>query len=144
MLREALNEINLSNEVYDVLNELVSRDCSTGAGTALNYSGWYVVRTKHLDDKRSKDSDIQRDAGYDCNKFRKVVSLFLKYKRITIKGGKYNLMYKEGKYFEEVVIDVRMETKQIVFVTIMQLDLEKQSDYRNPKKEKRIFIGVMK
>ena len=144
MLRDALNEIQTTNEVYDVLNELVSDNCGTGAGLATKHKGWEIIRTKHLDAPRSKDSDVQRDAGYTCAKFVKVVTLFLKHKRITISTGKYNLMYKENKYFQEAVIAIDIELKKIKFVTIMQLNLGKQKEYRNPHKERRIFIGVMK
>ena len=144
MFKEALENIELTESFYRALNELVSSDCADGKGPATKLNDWTIVRTKHLDAPREPDSDIQRDAGWNCQKFQKVISLFLKHKRIKIRKGKYNLMYKENKFFEMAVIEVRPETKEMVFVTIMTLDKDKQSEYRNPKKEKRVYIGVLK
>ena len=122
------------------LVEKVSMDCTIGAGLAFTHKGWELYRTRHLDKLRD---GTKRDDGYNCDKFKKIVTLFLKHKKITIRDGHYNLMYKEDGYFQEIVITVDNERKSITVITIIALSLERQSDYRNPKHERRIFIGKL-
>jgi len=59
------------------LVERVSPDCSTGAGeitTVGPWQGYKVVRTKHLDEPRNPSSEIQRDDGFDCDTFDKIIT----------------------------------------------------------------------
>ena len=149
MLRSILKELReeVSNSVYeafeDVINERVTRDCTTGAGLADTHNGWKIIRTNHLDDIRV-GSDVSRDYGFTCIKFKLIVALLLKQRPISMADGHYNLMYKQHSKFQEVVVNVESNIKKITFVTIMSLNKNKMSDYRNPKHERRIYIGEIK
>ena len=141
-MREAL-----SNEIYEafnqVLTERVTRDCTTGAGLADTHNGWKIIRTNHLDEPRAGSTE-ERDYGFTCIKFKLIVALLLKQRPISMADGHYNLMYKQHSKFQEVVVNVESNIKKITFVTIMSLNKNKMSDYRNPKHERRIYIGEIK
>ena len=118
--------------------EKVSLDCSTGAGKAIEHEGWELYRTKHLDVERYGKT---RDEGYTCVKFQKIIAMFLKHKRITIRDGHYNLLYREDNAYQEIVLGVDTKKKKMTVITIIQLSLEKQKDYHNPKNDRKLFIG---
>ena len=143
MIREILESNKMSNEIYNVLNEIVTRDCTTGPGEATTYGEWSIFRTKHLDQSRG-ESGIERDYGFTCIKFKLIIALLVKKRPFEIVDGHYNLMYKQHKKYQEVVINVESNIKKITFITIMTLNKNKMSDYRNPKYERRIYIGEIK
>jgi hypothetical protein len=101
--------------------EVVTKDCSTGAGEIPDgpYKGWKVIRTRHLDEPRPP-SDEERDEGFDCKTFEKIVMTFLQKRPLGIQDGSYQLVWKNDKGYQVVVVDVNNKDKKITFITVIQ------------------------
>jgi len=124
------------------IQERVYRDCSTGSGPMMKVGGWIIGRTSHLDDPRPP-SEKQRDDGFYCNEFAKVIKMFLKKRPIGISSGKWHLIYKNENGYQNCVVAVNEEFHTMTFVTIMQLNKRSHNDYRIKNGEKRLFIGEL-
>ncbi len=98
------------------------------------------MRTNHLDDYRI---DKQRDYGYTCEKFEKIIEILFKKRPLGIDSGKYNLIFKENGDYQSVIIAVDKTNKKITFITIMNLNLNSIHDYKYKKDTRRIFLGKL-
>jgi len=133
MIREALFR----------LSEKVSPDCSTGNGAMFKVGDWVIGRTNHLDDPRPP-SEKERDDGFFCKEFIKIIQMFMKVRPYEIQEGKYNLVFKNKLGFQNCVISVNSEFKTMTFITIMQLNKKNMSDYTVKNGDKKIYIGEVK
>ena len=120
--------------------ERVSRDCSTGNGPMFKVGEWVIGRTSHLDDPRPP-SEKERDDGFYCKKFLKVIQMFRKKRPLGINGGKWHLIYKDENGYQDCLVSVNNEYKTMTFITIMQLNKSRIGNYKIKQGEKRIFIG---
>lgn len=130
-------------EVIFQVHERVSQDCSTGSGAMMKIGKWIVGRTSHLDDKRPP-SEKERDDGFFCKEFIKVVQMFMKKRPMDIADGKYHLVYKNEHGYQNCVVAVNGDFNTITFVTIIQLNKRSITDYKVKGGDRRIFIGELK
>ena len=127
-------------EAILAIRERVTKDCSTGNGPMFKVGGWVVGRTSHLDDPRPP-SEKERDDGFYCKKFIKVIQMFRKKRPLAINDGKWHLIYKDENGYQDCLVSVNNEYKTMTFVTIMQLNKRSINDYKVKPDEKRLFIG---
>ena len=122
--------------------EKVSQDCSTGNGTIPDgpYKGWEIIRTSHLDQERNGK---ERDAGFNCSTFDALITKLLQKRPLGLKDGKMQLSWKNSKGYQAVVVGVDNSKKSIVFVTVMQLNKKKSTDYHT-KGAANINLGNLK
>lgn len=130
-------------EAILLVQEKVSPDCATGNGAMFKVGKWIVGRTVHLDDKRPP-SEKERDDGFFCQKFIKVVQMFMKARPVGITEGKYHLVYKDENGYQNCVVSVNEEFSTMTFITIMQLNKRNINDYKVSNGDRRIEIGEMK
>ena len=134
------------NELMNPINlvERVSPDCSTGAGeitTAGPWKDFKVIRTSHLDDERN--TGRERDHGFDCDTFDAIITKFLQKRPLGIKDGKVQLTWKNSKGYQAAVVQVSNSKKNITFVTIMQLNRKKATQYET-NGDPSIDLGIIK
>jgi len=118
----------------DYLLEKVSGDCSTGAGVIPKigpWKGFLAVRTNHLDEPRNPPDPTQRDQNFECDSFDDIVKALIKKRPLGIADGRYLVYWKNRKGVQSAVIKIDNKTKQIIFVTIMQLNKRNVNDYKS-------------
>ncbi|MCD6435379.1 MAG: hypothetical protein J7L15_03245 [Clostridiales bacterium] len=130
--------------MFKELFEKVSPDCSTGPGVIPDgpYSSWKIIRTAHLDEPRNPSSSKQRDADFTCSTFDALITK-LTQKRFNLKSGKLQLTWKNSKGYQAVVVNVSNDNKTITFVTVMQLNRNKATQYET-KGAPNIDLGIIK
>ena len=129
--------------MFKELFEKVSKDCSTGPGVIPDgpYKGWKIIRTGHLDDKR--DSGRDRDHGFTCSTFDALITKLMQKRPMGLKSAKMQLTWKNSKGYQAVVVNVSNDQKQITFVTVMQLNRNKATQYET-KGAPNIDLGIIK
>ncbi len=130
-------------ELFIELIEKVSPDCSTGDGVIPDgpYKGWHLIRTSHLDHVRPNGK--QRDDSFDCSTFDAVITTLLQKRPLGLKDGKMQLTWKNKRGFQALVVGIDNSKKSIVFVTIMQLNKKKATDYHT-KGAANINLGILR
>lgn len=129
-------------EIIFKVHERVSKDCSTGSGSMFKVGKWIIGRTRHLDDPRPP-SEKERDAGFFCKEFVAVVKMFLKKRPMNIESGKYHLVYKNKRGYQNCVVAVDNRFNTMTFITIIQMNKRSITDYKIKSGDKRIFIGEL-
>lgn len=127
----------------ELFTEKVSSDCSTGPGVIPEgpWKGFKVVRTSHLDDKR--DSGRDRDHGFDCDTFDALITKLMQKRPMGLKSGKMQLTWKNTKGYQAVVINISTDQQTITFVTVMQMNRSKATQYET-KGAPSIDLGIIK
>jgi len=125
---------------YLKLSEKVSPDCSTGAGEIPEgpWKGFKVVRTAHLDEPRPPKGN-ERDEGFNCDTFDKLMSTLLKKRPLGLQDGEYLIFWENKKGYQTAAIIVDNADKKVIFKTVIQGDKRKVQDYRLNKSGKRII-----
>ncbi len=123
------------------LAEKVAPNCEAGGGEIPSgpYKGWKVIRTNHLDDIRPP-SEKERDEGFDCDTFDKLIYAFLSKRPLGINDGSYSLTWKNSKGHQNFVVSANNDKKTLTVVTIIQLNRKDQNGY-HAKDSASIFLG---
>ena len=128
----------------EYLREVVSPDCADGAGVVPNgpYKGWKLIRTSHLDSKRPP-SERDRDHGFVCLDFNKIVTKLTQKRPFGLKDGKTQIVWQNEKGYQSAVVAVDNNKKTITFVTIIQLNKKTATKYET-KGMSSINLGIIK
>lgn len=127
-------------------NEEVSLDCSDGSGSIKNigpYNQFMIVRTKHLDEPRNPNSNIERDHGFDCDTFHSLAIKFFQRRPLGVKTGMYSIFWRNDNGVQNAIINIDNDTKKVIFVTIIQLDKRHMNDYKKKEHTIRINLGLL-
>lgn len=129
----------------EALNEKVSPDCSTGPGVIPDgpWKEYEVIRTNHLDDPRNPPNPKQRDAGFDCDTFDAIITKLMQKRPLGLRGGKMQLTWKNPRGYQAVVVNIDTSKKTITFITVMQMDRKKATQYET-KGAPSIDLGIIK
>jgi len=127
------------------LEEAVSGDCSDGSGVIPGgpYKGWNVVRTKHLDDPRPP-SEIERDAGFECDDFSDLIQGLSRKRPLGIADGKWQMTWKNQRGYQAFIIQINNQKKELIFLTIMQLNKKRALGYHPKPGDKFLDLGTIK
>jgi len=128
----------------DYLCEVVSGDCSSGAGiipTIGPYKDFKVKRTNHLDDPRNPPNPEQRDQGFDCQSFDHITTAFFRKRPLGVSDGDYSLFWKNEKGVQTAIVNINNKSKTFTYVTIMQLNKRNMNDYKIKQKTIKLDLG---
>ena len=125
--------------------EKVSGDCLTGAGEIPDgpWKGYKVIRTNHLDDPRNPPDPTQRDQNFDCSTFDGIITKLMQKRPLGLKSGKMQLTWKNSRGYQAVVVNISTDNKTITFITVMQLNRKKSTQYET-KGAPSIDLGILK
>ena len=86
-----------------------------------------MIRTNHLDDRRSNGTE--RDENFNCDTFDALITKLLQKRPLGLKAGKTQLTWKNQKGYQAVVLQISVDSKSITFITAMQLNKKKSTQY---------------
>ncbi len=129
--------------MFKELFEKVSPDCSTGGGEIPDgpWKDYRVIRTSHLDDERG--TGRERDYGFDCDTFDALITKLMQKRPMGLRDGKMQLTWKNSKGYQAVVVSVQTSKKTITFITVMQMNRKKATQYET-KGAPSIDLGIIK
>ena len=132
-------------ELFIELTEKVSKDCSTGSGVIPDgpWKEYKVIRTSHLDEPRNPPNPKQRDDSFICNTFDLIITKLMQKRPLGLKSGKVQLTWKNPKGYQAVVVNISTDLKTITFITVMQLNRKKATQYET-KGAPSIDLGLIK